>query len=519
MPLAYDQLPDDAESLKHLVLGKQELIARLTDEIARLKRWRFGRSSEVMDEAMPQQSLPLGDVSEVSPAASNDPQLAAIPRQDSARESSKDTSAKPRRVARAFPAHLPREIVMHAPVSCDCPECGSSMRKLGEDVSEMLNYLPGTFTVIRHVRPKLSCVRCSKVIQLPAPSRPIERGMPAAGLLAQVIVAKYADHCPLYRQQAIYRRSGIDLDRATLAAWVGQVSDRLDPLVAALGRYVRSAEKIHTDDTPVPVLEPGRGKTRTGRWWTYVRDDRPSGSTSPPAVWYRFSPDRRGEHPQAHLKDYRGILQADGYAGYGPIYATGRVLEAACWAHARRHYYDLYAINKSPTAAEAIRRIGLLYAVERDIRGQLPEVRRQNRQQRSTIILEELKSWLSATLQATSAKSPLAGAIKYTLVRWTALTRFCDDGRIELDNNTAERSIRALVLGRRNYLFAGSDDGGERAANLYSLIGTALLNTVEPYAYLRHVIEHIADHPNRRIDALLPWHVASLLAPALCQAA
>lgn len=523
MPLAYDQLPDDAESLKRLVLGKQELIARLTDEIARLKRWRFGRSSEVMDAAMPQQPLPLGDVLELPPASANDadpaPQPAPILRQDSARESSKDTSAKLRRTARVFPAHLPREIVMHAPATCDCPECGSSMRKLGEDVSEMLNYLPGTFTVIRHVRPKLSCVRCSKVIQLPAPSRPIERGMPAAGLLAQVIVAKYADHCPLYRQQAIYRRSGIDLDRATLASWVGQVSDRLDPLVVALGRYVRSAEKLHTDDTPVPVLEPGRGKTRTGRWWTYVRDDRPAGSTAPPAVWYRFSPDRRGEHPQAHLKDFRGILQADGYAGYGPIYATGRVLEAACWAHARRHYYDLYALDKSPTAAEAIRRIGLLYAVERDIRGQHPEVRRQNRQQRSTIILDELHAWLSATLQATSAKSPLAGAIKYTLVRWTALTRFVDDGRIELDNNTAERSIRALVLGRRNYLFAGSDDGGERAANLYSLIGTALLNTVEPYAYLRHVIEHIADHPNRRIDELLPWRVGPLLAPALCQAA
>jgi len=523
MPLAYDQLPNDAESLKRLVLGKQELIARLTDEIARLKRWRFGRSSEVMDAAMPQQDLPLGDVLEVPPTAANDshpaPQSEAILRQDSARESSKDTSTKLRRTARVFPAHLPREIVMHAPAACDCPECGGSMRKLGEDVSEMLNYLPGTFTVIRHVRPKLSCVRCSKVIQLPAPSRPIERGMPAAGLLAQVIVSKYADHCPLYRQQAIYRRSGIDLDRATLAAWVGQVSDRLDPLVVALGRYVRSAEKLHTDDTPVPVLEPGRGKTRTGRWWTYVRDDRPAGSAAPPAVWYRFSPDRRGEHPQAHLKDFRGILQADGYAGYGPIYATGRVLEAACWAHARRHYYDLYAINKSPTAAEAIRRIGLLYAVERDIRGQLPEIRRQIRQQRSATILEELHAWLSATLQAVSAKSPLAGAIKYTLVRWTALTRFVDDGRIELDNNTAERSIRALVIGRRNYLFAGSDDGGERAANLYSLIGTALLNTVEPYAYLRHVIEHIADHPNRRIDELLPWHVAPLLAPALCQAA
>lgn len=506
MALAYDQLPDDPESLKRLVVGKEELIVRLMEEISRLKRWRFGRSSEKLDESTPQQHLALGDLPPAILPSNVDAE--AVPSEDTTRESAEKAVGKTRRTPRAFPEHLPRVTVTHTPATCDCPECGAVMRKLGEDVSEMLNYIPGHFEVIRHVRPKLSCAKCSKVVQLPAPSRPIDRGMPAPGLLAQVIVAKYGDHCPLYRQHLIYQRAGIDLDRATLAAWVGAASRLLDPLVTALGRYVRSAEKIHTDDTPVPVLDPGRGKTKIGRLWTYVRDDRPSGSRAPPAVWYRFSPDRRGEHPQRHLQSFQGVLQADAYAGYGSIYEGGKVVEAACWAHSRRKFYDIHVADRSPIAAEALRRIGLLYAIERQIRGQLPHERAAARQRRSKPVLADLQGWLSATLQAVSAKSPLAKAIKYTLVRWAALTRFCDDGRIELDNNTAERSMRAVVLGRRNYLFAGADSGGERAANIYSLVGTALLNQIEPYAYLRHVLERIADHPINRIDALLPWNVA-----------
>lgn len=512
MALTYDELPDDTESLKHLVLGREQLIAQLSEEISRLKRWRFGRSAEKMDE-IPQQQLALGDVAaadapaELAEAVA--PALVAVP----------SSGPRVRRPARVFPEHLLRETVIHQPASCDCPDCGAQMRKLGEDVSEMLNYLPGTFTVIRHVRPKLACGRCSKVVQLPAPSRPIERGMPAPGLLAQVIVSKYADHCPLYRQEAIYQRSGVQLDRATLASWVGAASDLLAPLVTALGRHVRSAEKIHADDTPVPVLDPGRGKTKTGRLWTYVRDERPAGGCDPPAVWYRYSPNRKGEHPQAHLKNYRGVLQADAYSGFGALYADGAIVEAGCWAHARRKFYDVHAATKSPLAADAIRRIGLLYDVERDFRGQLPSIRVAARQARSAPILRELRSWLVATLQTVSEKSSLAQAIKYTLVRWEAMTRFCADGRIELDNNSAERAIRAIVLGRRNYLFAGADTGGQRAANIYSLIATCLLNGIEPYAYLRHVLERIADHPINRIEALLPWHVAHQLAPPLRQAA
>lgn len=499
-------LPNDVDVLKQLVADRDGLIAKLLAEIARLKRWQFGSSSERLDATLAQLQLALGDL----PAA---PPPVVSPQQDLPADES--TQAPPRsrvlplrRAPRSFPAHLPRETVVHAPTSCDCPDCGGTMRALGEDVSEMLDLVPGYFKVIRHVRPKLSCGRCARVIQECAPSRPIDRGMAAPGLLAQIIVAKYADHCPLYRQQGIYQRSGVDLDRATLAAWVGHAARLLEPLVDALGMYVCAAQKVHADDTPVPVLDPGRGKTKTGRFWTYVRDDRPAGSRDPPAVWYRYSPDRKSEHPHAHLRRFRGILQADAYSGFAWLYEGGEIVEAACWAHARRKFYDLYVVERSPIATEALQRIGALYAVERDIRGSLPALRARVRQARAGPLLEALHAWLTTTLQTVSAKSELAGAIRYALVRWPALTRYRDDGRIEIDNNSAERSIRPVVLGRRNYLFAGSDAGGERAACIYSLIGTALLNERDPYLYLRHVLERIAEHPIHRVGELLPWRVA-----------
>ncbi|HVN46650.1 MAG TPA: IS66 family transposase [Steroidobacteraceae bacterium] len=498
-------LPNDVETLKQLVADRDGLIAKLLAEIARLKRWQFGRSSERLDAALAQLQLALGDLPAAAPSAP--PLQESLPAEESTQAAVRNRVLPLRRAPRAFPAHLPRETVVHAPASCSCPDCGSAMRRLGEDVSEMLDLVPGYFKVIRHVRPKLSCGHCSRVVQQAAPSRPIDRGMAAPGLLAQIIVAKYADHCPLYRQQGIYRRSGVDLDRATLAAWVGHAAQLLEPLVEAIGRYVRAAEKIHTDDTPVPVLDPGRGKTKTGRLWTYVRDDRPAGSRDPPAVWYRYSPDRKSEHPQAHLRRFRGILQADAYSGFAALYEEGAIVEAACWAHARRKFYDLYVMERSPIATEALQRIGALYAIERDIRGRLPALRARVRQERAGPLLEALHAWLSSTLQTVSAKSDLAGAIKYALVRWTALTRYRDDGRIEIDNNSAERSIRPVVLGRRNYLFAGSDAGGARAACIYSLVGTALLNDRDPYLYLRHVLERIAEHPIHRIGELLPWRV------------
>ena len=512
-------LPDDIPTLKRLLASRDEMIARLMAEIARLNRWQYGRSAERMDETLAQLQLALDDLqASVQPLVP--PPLPVIPPKESKQATSEsDKQGLQRRKPRAFPEHLPRETVVHEPADCHCPECGNALKKLGEDVSEMLDFVPGYFKVIRHVRPKLSCGHCDTMVQEPAPSRPIERGMAAAGLLAQVIVSKYADHCPLYRQQGIYRRSGVELDRATLSAWVREASFLLRPLVDAVGRYVCSGARIHADDTPVPVLDPGRGRTKTGRLWTYVRDDRPCGSQAPPAVWYRYSPDRKGAHPREHLKEFRGILQADGYAGFGPLYQEGQVYEAACWAHARRKFYDIWVMDHSPIAGEAIRRIGLLYAIEREIRGKSPERRHAIRQEHALPILKDLHDWLSAVLMQVSAKSSLAGAVKYSLVRWDALTRYCDDGLIEIDNNTAERAIRPVVMGRKNYLFAGSDGGGESAAGIYSLIGSARLNGVEPYAYLRTVFERIADHPVNRIDELLPWHLDAEIRPVFRQQA
>jgi len=517
--LNYTELPDDTEELKQLLLKHSAWVEALKEEVVRLRRWRFGRSSEVIDANVAPE-LPLaGGVTPPKPASMPEtpvdaprvPKLMAVDTPSGARQS--------RRPARTLPPELPRVVREHPPESCNCPECGERMTRLGQDASEQLDYVPGYFQVIKHVRPKLACTTCARIVQAPAPMRPIERGLPTAGLLAQVIAAKYADHCPLYRQEGIYRRSGVELPRAMLASWVGEAANLLDPLVGALERYVLATEKLHADDTPVPVLSPGKGCTKTGRLWAYVRDDRPSAGPDPPAVVYRYSPDRKAERPHAHLRTFSGILQADAYSGFTPLYADGRILEAACWAHARRKYYDVYVVDRSPTAAEALARIGQLYTIEREIRGRSPKVRVEERRARSAPLLAELRTWLRTTHATLSAKSPLAGAIQYTLTRWTALTRYVDDGRIELDNNAAERAIRALVLGRRNYLFAGSDAGGETAARLYSLVGTCRLNGIDPHAYFKYVLERIAEHPINRIDELLPWRVAGQLPIALSRAA
>ena len=520
MALDYAMLSDDPEELKQQLLRHDAWVEALKEEVIRLRRWRFGRSSEVIDASIAPE-LPLAGGTAPTSAAVKIP----APESPSARLPKLMAVDTPRgvrtvrRPVRVLPPELPRIVREHLPSNCHCPECGQHLSRLGQDLSEQLDYVPGYFQVIQHVRPKLACRACARIVQAAAPMRPIERGLPTAGLLAQVIAAKYADHCPLYRQEGIYRRSGVELPRAMLASWAGEAATLLDPLVGALERYIMAANKLHADDTPVPVLSPGKGRTKTGRLWAYVRDDRPSSGSDPPAVVYRYSPDRKSEHPLAHLRTFTGILQADGYSGFTPLYADRRICEAACWAHARRKYYDVYVVDRSPTAGEALARIGALYAIEREIRGQPSLVRAAARGTRSAPLLTELRAWLKSTHASLSAKSPLAGAIQYTLTRWTALTRYVEDGRIEIDNNAAERAIRALVLGRRNYLFAGSDAGGETAARLYSLIGTCRLGGIDPYIYLRHVLERIAAHPINRIQELLPWRLAAQLPVARAQAA
>jgi transposase len=419
---------------------------------------------------------------------------------------------KPRR---EFPAHLPRETQTIAPQELSCPDCGGELKHLGEDVSEMLESEPVRHKVIRVVRPKLACASCDTIVQAPAPTRPIERGMAGPGLLAHVLVSKYGDHLPLYRQAEIFAREGLELDRTLLAQWVGNVSALLIPLTDALRAHVLAADVVHADDTPLPVLAPGRGKTKTGRLWTYVRDERPAAGKIAPAVWFAYSPDRKGEHPQQHLADFRGILQADGYAGFTQIYDGGLVFEASCWAHARRKFVELDELHKSPVAAEMIARVGALYGIEEEIRGRRPDERRAVRQERSRPLLDAMKPWLEQTLVTLSQKSATAKAIRYVLGRWESLTRFCDDGRIEIDNNAAERALRCVSLGRKNFLFAGSDAGGERAAAIYSLLGSAKLNGHNPEAFIREVLERIADHPINRIHELLPWNLQATRINAL----
>jgi len=383
--------------------------------------------------------------------------------------------------------------------------------KLGEDVSEMLEYMPASFLVVRHVRPKLSCMKCDHIVQAVAPSRPIERGVAGPGLLAHVLVSKYADHLPLYRQSEIYARHGVELERSTLADWVGGTSQLLEPQIEVLRRYVTASGKLHADDTPVPVLAPGNGKTKTGRLWSYVRDDRPAGDRAAPAVWFAYSPDRKGEHPERHLREFRGTLQADAYAGFHQLYENGRIQEAACWAHVRRKFFDLQQAHASPVASAALERIAALYAIEKEIRGRPAEERQQGRNARARPLLESLRQWFEATLPKLSRKSDTTAAIRYALSRWDALLRYCNDGNIEIDNNAAERALRAVALGRKNYLFAGSDTGGERAAAIYSLIGSAKLNGLDPEAYLHEVLSRIADHPITRIEELLPCNIAASL--------
>ena len=528
-------LPSDVQSLHAMVLERDLLIEKLKLQIARMKRARFGASSERLDTQIVQLELIVEDLESTLSAHATDATTQTSPSDDAA--TSKAAAATPTTPAsRTLPEHLLRERVLyepkhhgHASAACGCKHCGADeqhLTELGTDESEVLEYVSGRFKVLVQVRPKYLCNGCKAVSQVDAPSRPLPRSYAGAGLLAHVLTSKYADHLPLYRQSEIYAREGVELSRSTLADWVGGASKLLDPLVQSLANYVKGATKLHADDTPVPVLQPGRGTTKTGRLWTYVRDDRNAPNTSasneelspePAAVWFAYSPDRKGEHPVGHLKVFKGILQAEGYAGFERLdqrcdeHGSPEIVEAACWAHVRRKFFDLHALQASPVALEAVNRIGALYKVESSVRGKPPDERRRIRQLHTQPLIHKLKAWFEQTLARVSKKSELAVSIRYALTRWVALSRFVDDGRIEIDNNAAERALRCVALGRKNFLFAGSDAGGERAAAIYSLIGTAKLNGLDPEAYLRYVITHINEHRINKIAELLPWNVAAKL--------
>ena len=531
MPATAEPLPTDIETLRAIIaaqaaelaaerrcreaseaelaaakaglLAKALEVEKLKIQLARLRRMQFGRSSEKIAREIDQLELALEDL-ETAAAAEGTPADSAEPR-----ASSPESRAQAGR--RKLPEHLPRTEIVHAPFDA-CPSCGGALRQVGEDVREVLDYIPARFTVIRHIRPALSCRCCESMVQAPMPSLPIERGLPSAGLLAHVLIAKYCDHLPLYRQSAIYAREGVELERSLLADWVGKAAALMAPLAEAIARHVLAGSVLHVDDTPVPVLDPGRGTTKTGRLWVYLRDERPHAGQGPPAVLYRYTPDRKGEHPQRELAGFRGHLHADGYAGFDALYeAAGgsppAVAEVACMAHVRRKFFDEHTETGSPLAADALKWIGRLFDIERPLTGQPAEERRRVRQAEARPVLDELATFLDAALARIPGKGDLAKAIRYARSRWTALTRYVDDGRLEISNNAAERAIRPLAIGRRNWMFAGSDAGGERAAAIYTIVESAKLSGLDPQAYLRHVLGCIADHPINRIADLLPWNI------------
>jgi len=495
-----DTLRRERDLIQQSTDSRDAEIIRLKLLIEKLQRMLFGRKSEKLTHQIDQLELELeelyiarGQVDALLPTATSAP-APQIP-------------AKAPVLKRAWPDTLPREIQLHVPEAACCPDCGGAWQTLGEDVSEVLEHVPATIKVIRHVRPRLACTQCDTMAQAAAPSRPIAKGAAGPGLLAHIMVSKYLDHQPIYRQCRIHARQGLELAESTVGDWVGEVHTLLRPLTAALQRYVLSAEKLHADDTPIAVLAPGTGKTKQARLWTYVRDDRPAGVTHAPAVWFAYSENRQGIHPQTHLQGFTGILQADAYAGYDAIYATGRVIEAACWAHARRKFHDIHVKHPSTITTQVLAHIASLYQVEASIRGSPANERRQIRQTHAKPLVDALHRYLTEQQACISRKSVTGEAIGYAMNHWVALTRFLDDGRIEIDNNAAERSLRGIALGRKNYLFLGSDAGGERAATLYSLLETAKLNGMNPEAYLREVLTVIADYPVNRVEELLPWRL------------
>ena len=501
-----------ADEVKTLTLKVQHLEHQLHGH----KRHRFGSTAENSDQL----SLNFAEDEEVAKAAADQagPDTCDV-------NQPTDKKRKRRHSRKPLPDHLDRNDQVLCPGDT-CGECGGHLKTLGEDVTEELEYVPGRFVVNRFVRPRKACSGCEAFAQAPLPSRPIERGRPGPGLLAHVLVSKYADHLPLYRQEKIYEREGIDLNRTTMADWVGRSTKLLEPLSEAIAKIVRDGQALFADDTTVKMQAPGHKKTKTARIWTYVRDERPwqqqepdsaedgAGRSppgqSPPCVWYQFTVDRKGEHPVAHLKDYKGWVHVDGYSGFNGLFGEQKAREVACMAHVRRKFVDIFASQGSAIAQEAIARIALLYAVEDKARGLAPADRVALRQAEAKPVFDDLERWLHDQLPKLSGKSTLAGAIRYALGRMKKVRPYLDNGFLEIDNNTAERAIKPVALGRKNWTFAGSEGGGKAMAIAYTLIETAKLNQVDPQAWLTWVLARIAEHKINRIHELLPWEFKAL---------
>jgi transposase len=497
-------LPDDVEALRALVVEQaRELdalkifraeVERLKAIIDALQRHRFGRRSEQLDDN--QFELALEEVE------------TALAEAEHARDKAKPAAAdRPRKTNRgSLPAHLERieQVVDVEDKACPC--CGGALHQIGDDVAERLDVVPTTFRVLVTRRPRYGCRSCeSAIVQAPAPARIVEGGIPTEALIAQVLVAKYADHLPLYRQAQIYARQGIQLDRSTLADWVGRAACYLRPLRDHVLERLRRSERLFADETTAPVLDPGRGRTKTGQLWAYARDDRPWGSGDPPMVAYVYAADRKGERAETHLGDFAGILQVDGYGGYAALSKRRQQIQLAfCWAHVRRKFYEL--ADTSPVATEVLRRIAQLYVIEDEVRGEPAEQRRQIRNERSRVIIDDLRHYLEARNRQVSAKAKLGEAIRYALTRWDGLSSFLEDGRVDLDSNTVERSIRPLALNRKNALFAGSDEGGDNWAVIATLIENCKLAGINPNTWLTETLGKLAaGHPANAVGELMPW--------------
>ena len=524
MILDLKNLPTEINILHQIIIDLVEKMTSLREQLALLQKKRFGQSSEKLnkqlDEHLDQQIDELEHrieeneslINELLQTSATDAaeDLEKLEEED---ETERETSSKIRPKRQKLPEHLERIDVVSNPDPI-CKSCGSeNFRTINSDISEKLEYIPASFKVIRHIRPRCVCINCETVVQAYPVSGAIDKGKAGSGLLAHILVQKYCNHLPLYRQSQMYEREDIELSRSTMASWAGQCSRLLRPLIDEIRKSVFSAGQIHGDDTPVKVLAPGVGNSKIGRIWTYVRDGRPYGDNTPPAVCYFYSPDRKGERPTEHLKDFTGVLHADAYAGYNNLYVSdenpqGKIEEAACWAHTRRKFYEVTINNnKANIAIEALEKIGVIYQIEEEIKGLDPDKRRKRRQEQSKGLVEKLFASWKKYYELLPKKSSTAKAIAYAMNNQAALMRFLDNGTIEIDNNAAERAMRSIAVGRKNWLFAGSDRGGDTAAAMYSLIETAKLNNINPWKYLQKVLDTIQDHNSTKMAELLPWNI------------